>query len=138
MRRSRLEMAKLHIRAKPGLFFLHASAAESHGVSDSVFAVNGTRLLRNRNSPSEAPPSVSTSRRKISAGRMSRIPNNGGSVNNSVTRHATAIPCTAGHKLQYAATSTAKYFAISPGNAAATPTPNRSEEERRRGKERRS
>src|ERR1035437_5632363 len=40
---------------------------------------------------------ASTSRRKISAGRMSRIPSNGGSVNSSVTRHATAIPCTAGH-----------------------------------------
>ena len=35
------------------------------------------------------PRFASTSRRKISAGRMSRIPNNGGTVNSSVTRHAT-------------------------------------------------
>ena len=44
-------------------------------------------------------------------------------MNNSVTRHATAIPCTAGHTLQYGDTSIAKYLAMSPGKAAATPTP---------------
>ena len=54
---------------------------------------------------------------------MSRIPSNGGSVNSSVTRHATAMPCAAGHRSQYAETSMEKYLAIKPGNAAATATP---------------